>query len=70
MGRTLMEQLSYEYPFQAETGLYAMLSVSEIKRRRQEAEAREEDMELSAACLESIRTPELCEELPSTGHWS
>ena len=58
VGRTLKEQLSYEYPFQAETGLYAMLSVSEIKRRRQEAEAREEDMELSAACLESIRTPE------------
>ena len=31
----LKEQLSYEYPFQADMDLYAMLSVSEIKRRRQ-----------------------------------
>ncbi len=58
MNQVLKEQLSYQYPFQAETRLYAMLSVSEIKRRRQEAEAGEEEMELSAACLENARTPE------------
>ena len=35
----LKRQLSYEYPFRADMELYAMLSVSEIKRRRQALEA-------------------------------
>lgn len=33
--KLLRKQLSYKYPFQADMDLYAMLSVSEIKRRRQ-----------------------------------
>ncbi len=36
---SLKRQLSYQYPFQADMELYAMLSVSEIKRRRQALEA-------------------------------
>ena len=39
VAESLNQQLSYEYPFQADMELYAMLSVSEIKRRRQALEA-------------------------------
>ena len=38
---SLEKELSYSYPHQADTSLYAMLSVSELKSRWQEEEAKE-----------------------------
>ena len=45
VAESLNQQLSYEYPFQADMELYAMLSVSEIKRRRQALEAADQGEE-------------------------
>lgn len=44
----LKEQLSYQYPFGTDTSLYAMLSVSGIKRQRQLLEMEEENGEKDA----------------------
>ena len=57
VAESLNQQLSYEYPFQADMELYAMLSVSEIKRRRQALEAAGQGEERDIPAVKSSGKP-------------